>query len=122
MRRTRCGSASGSRGRCGSTTRRPRVRDRGRHSNVTLRSPARRSPRAASLAMNVAVLDLGSTTFHLEVFQVSGEADVTPQLDRKQTLCLGDSVFRTGSIDRWALGEALDAVDDLAKAARETRP
>src|SRR5262245_23252452 len=72
--------------------------------------------------MNVAVLDLGSTTFHLEGFRVTGDDTVTPTIDVKQTLCLGDSVFRTGRIDQWAFGEALDAAADLVRAARETNP
>jgi exopolyphosphatase/guanosine-5'-triphosphate,3'-diphosphate pyrophosphatase len=68
--------------------------------------------------MNIAILDLGSTTFHLELFCVTADGGVAPVLDVKRTLCLGESVFRSGGIDEAARAEGLEAASELVARAR----
>jgi exopolyphosphatase / guanosine-5'-triphosphate,3'-diphosphate pyrophosphatase len=72
--------------------------------------------------MNIAVLDLGSTTFHLESFRAFADGTVASVLDAKRTLCLGDSVFRFGAIDDRAFDEALEAVSVLIDRSRDANP
>ncbi|HEX2677408.1 MAG TPA: hypothetical protein VHM19_12225, partial [Polyangiales bacterium] len=72
--------------------------------------------------MEIAVLDLGSTTFHLQHVRVeSGDGFVTT-LDTKRTPLLGAQVFQDGYIDRRSWLESLEAVWELLKASRACRP
>jgi exopolyphosphatase / guanosine-5'-triphosphate,3'-diphosphate pyrophosphatase len=72
--------------------------------------------------MELAVLDLGSTTFHLQHFRADeGQAFVT-LLDTKRTPLLGAQVFAEGYIDRRAWLESLEAVWELISASRGCRP
>jgi exopolyphosphatase/guanosine-5'-triphosphate,3'-diphosphate pyrophosphatase len=71
--------------------------------------------------MEIACLDLGSNSFHLEHFRVS-EAGCETVLDVKRSVRLGDSVSRSGGIDGrgWSLGYS--AVDELLALSSARRP
>ncbi len=71
--------------------------------------------------MEIAVLDLGSTTFHLQTVRVEpGERFITT-LDTKRTPLLGAQVFVDGYLDRRSWLESLEAVRELVAAARACR-
>jgi len=72
--------------------------------------------------MQIAVLDLGSTTFHLEHFEVGDGGTVTPTHDEKRTLCLGERVFRSGVLDPDAFAESVETATELVAAARARGP
>jgi exopolyphosphatase / guanosine-5'-triphosphate,3'-diphosphate pyrophosphatase len=63
--------------------------------------------------MELAVLDLGSTTFHLQHFQVDADGGLTSCLDIKECTSLGAQVFADGHIDATSRAVALQAVDRL---------
>jgi exopolyphosphatase / guanosine-5'-triphosphate,3'-diphosphate pyrophosphatase len=69
--------------------------------------------------MELAVLDLGSTTFHLQHFQVGAHGDLTSCLDLKECTSLGAQVFRDGYIDEASWAVALGAVARLLNASDE---
>jgi exopolyphosphatase/guanosine-5'-triphosphate,3'-diphosphate pyrophosphatase len=73
--------------------------------------------------MELAVLDLGSTTFHLQHFGVppppqaaglrSADNTLGSVLDVKRSICMGAQVFVDGHIDRASWQRGLDAVSEL---------
>ena len=72
--------------------------------------------------MELAVLDLGSTTFHLQHFgsappsagaQGSADRALSSVLDHKRSICMGAQVFVDGHIDRASWQRGLDAVSEL---------
>ena len=69
--------------------------------------------------MELAVLDLGSTTFHLQHFQVDANGGLTSTLDLKDNVSLGAKVFPSGHIDPQARALALASVDQLMAASNQ---
>lgn len=69
--------------------------------------------------MELAVLDLGSTTFHLQHFQVEAQGRLNSCLDLKQCTSLGAQVFADGFIDAESRAVALKAVDELLQASNQ---
>jgi exopolyphosphatase / guanosine-5'-triphosphate,3'-diphosphate pyrophosphatase len=69
--------------------------------------------------MELAVLDLGSTTFHLQHFSVDADGGLTSCLDLKKCTSLGAQVFTDGHIDPHSRAVALDAVDELLNASNQ---
>lgn len=67
--------------------------------------------------MELAVLDLGSTTFHLQHFQADAQGGLKSCLDLKICTSLGAQVFSDGYIDARSRGVALEAVDELLQAS-----
>jgi len=67
--------------------------------------------------MELAVLDLGSTTFHLQHFQADVQGGLKSCLDLKNCTSLGAQVFADGYIDARSMAIALDAVDELLQAS-----
>jgi len=67
--------------------------------------------------MELAVLDLGSTTFHLQHFQADAQDGPKSCLDLKICTSLGAQVFADGHIDARSRAIALDAVDELLQAS-----
>jgi exopolyphosphatase/guanosine-5'-triphosphate,3'-diphosphate pyrophosphatase len=72
--------------------------------------------------MEIAVLDLGSTTFHLQHIRVDGDAQFTTSLDEKRSICLGAQVFVDGFLNRRSWLEGLNAVRDLLALSRTREP
>jgi exopolyphosphatase/guanosine-5'-triphosphate,3'-diphosphate pyrophosphatase len=72
--------------------------------------------------MDIAVLDLGSTTFHLQHIRVDAAGRFATAFDVKRSLCLGTQVFADGYLDRRSWLESLNAVGELLQASRELRP
>ncbi|HTU58908.1 MAG TPA: hypothetical protein VMF89_10755, partial [Polyangiales bacterium] len=69
--------------------------------------------------MELAVLDLGSTTFHLQHFQADAQGGLKSCLDLKICTSLGAQVFADGYIDARSRTVALDAVDQLLQASNQ---
>lgn len=67
--------------------------------------------------MELAVLDLGSTTFHLQHFQADARGGLKSCLDLKNCTSLGAQVFADGYIDARSRVIALEAVDELLHAS-----
>lgn len=67
--------------------------------------------------MELAVLDLGSTTFHLQHFQADPQGGLKSCLDLKICTSLGAQVFADGYIDARSRAVALEAVDELLQAS-----
>jgi exopolyphosphatase/guanosine-5'-triphosphate,3'-diphosphate pyrophosphatase len=80
------------------------------------------APAAHSRAMEIAVLDLGSATFHLQHIRVDDQAQFATSLDEKRSICLGAQVFADGFLDRRSWLESLSAVQELLDASRARRP
>jgi exopolyphosphatase/guanosine-5'-triphosphate,3'-diphosphate pyrophosphatase len=72
--------------------------------------------------MEIAVLDLGSTTFHLEHFRLEGDSAIASCLDEKRAIVLGNQVFAHGFVDRRSWLESLNAVRELMEPSRARRP
>src|SRR3954451_20992837 len=72
--------------------------------------------------MEIAVLDLGSTTFHLQHIRVEDQGRFSTSLDLKRSLCLGSQVFARGFIDWSACAESLTAVWELLAASSAAKP
>jgi exopolyphosphatase / guanosine-5'-triphosphate,3'-diphosphate pyrophosphatase len=72
--------------------------------------------------MDIAVLDLGSTTFHLQHLRMDTSGASTTTLDAKRSLCLGSQVFADGYLDRRSWLESLDAVWALLELSDEHKP
>ncbi|HKP62424.1 MAG TPA: hypothetical protein VJV78_37075, partial [Polyangiales bacterium] len=72
--------------------------------------------------MEIAVLDLGSTTFHLQHIRVDAQERFSTSLDLKRSLCLGRQVFARGFIDWSAWAECLNAVWELLEASNAAKP
>jgi len=68
--------------------------------------------------MELAVLDLGSTTFHLQHFVRAADGALASVLDQKQSICLGAQVFVDGYIDATSWQRALQAVAELLAASQ----
>jgi exopolyphosphatase/guanosine-5'-triphosphate,3'-diphosphate pyrophosphatase len=71
--------------------------------------------------MEIACLDLGSNTFHLQHLRVSHHGFETV-LDHKHSVRLGDGVSRTGGIDARGWREGHAAVADLLARSHARRP
>jgi exopolyphosphatase/guanosine-5'-triphosphate,3'-diphosphate pyrophosphatase len=67
--------------------------------------------------MSLAVLDLGSSSFHLMVAQPDGQGGLVRVLDRKRMVRLAASTFTGGFIDDDACHRGLDAVGELLACA-----
>jgi exopolyphosphatase/guanosine-5'-triphosphate,3'-diphosphate pyrophosphatase len=67
--------------------------------------------------MELAVFDLGSTTFHLQHFQADAQGGLKSCLDLKICTSLGAQVFADGYIDARSRAVALEAVDELLQAS-----
>ena len=75
--------------------------------------------------MEIAVLDLGSTTFHLQHIVLDGEAPFatsSTSLDIKRSICLGAQVFSDGFLDRTSWSDSLGAVAELLETSRAYKP
>lgn len=72
--------------------------------------------------MDIAVLDLGSTTFHLQHLRMDASGSSSTTLDVKRSLCLGSQVFADGYLDRRSWLESLDAVWSLLTSSDEHKP
>lgn len=72
--------------------------------------------------MEIAVLDLGSTTFHLQHVRIEAGDRFETTLDTKRTPVLGAQVFADGFIDRRSWLESLEAVRELVTASQACRP
>ena len=72
--------------------------------------------------MEIAVLDLGSTTFHLEHIRVDEAGRFETCLDAKRSLCLGTQVFTHGHIDRPSWNGCLNAVWELLAMSDAAKP
>lgn len=72
--------------------------------------------------MEIAVLDLGSTTFHLQHIHVDGDGRFTTTLDQKRSLCIGTQVFTDGFIDSASWKACLAAVWELLEVSDSTKP
>jgi hypothetical protein len=71
--------------------------------------------------MRIAVLDLGSTTFHLQHVEL-GEGTFHCTLDEKLTLRLGDQVFPKGHFDAATRACVVNSVADLLTRSAAQRP
>ncbi len=60
--------------------------------------------------MELAVLDLGSTTFHLQHIRVAEDGTFSTALDHKRTICLGTQVFADGYLNDRSWDEAASPV------------
>src|SRR5258705_3637396 len=72
--------------------------------------------------MEIAVLDLGSTTFHLEHFRLEGDSAIASCLDEKRAIVLGNQVFAHGFVDRRSWVGSLNAVRELMGPSRGRPP
>jgi exopolyphosphatase/guanosine-5'-triphosphate,3'-diphosphate pyrophosphatase len=72
--------------------------------------------------MELAVLDLGSTTFHLQHIRVDEVGRFSTTLDLKRSLCLGTQVFSNGFIDEASWDACLGAVWELLEASDAAKP
>jgi exopolyphosphatase/guanosine-5'-triphosphate,3'-diphosphate pyrophosphatase len=72
--------------------------------------------------MEIAVLDLGSTTFHLQHIQVDDAGRFSTSLDLKRSLCIGTQVFSDGFIDAVSWKACLSAVWELLEASDGSKP
>lgn len=72
--------------------------------------------------MDIAVLNLGSTTFHLQHIRVDASGRFSNGLDVKRSLCLGTQVFADGYLDRRSWLASLNAVSELLRASGEHKP
>jgi exopolyphosphatase/guanosine-5'-triphosphate,3'-diphosphate pyrophosphatase len=66
--------------------------------------------------MEIAVLDLGSTTLHLQTFRVGRR--LSPELDIKRTTLLGAQVFADGRIDARSWLVHVETFGELLRALR----
>lgn len=72
--------------------------------------------------MEIAILDLGSTSFHLEHFSFSPRGALEVTLDIKQPLSFGKQVFTDGQINPQSWAEGLEAVGSLLEQSRLAKP
>jgi exopolyphosphatase / guanosine-5'-triphosphate,3'-diphosphate pyrophosphatase len=72
--------------------------------------------------MEIAVLDLGSTTFHLQHLRMEGESGLATSLDEKRAIVIGNPIFAQGFLDRRSWLESLNAVRELLEMSRKRRP
>ena len=71
--------------------------------------------------LEVAVLDLGSNSFHLEHFSFDGAGGWKQTLDAKQTLQLGHQVFADGYLDQLSQDKAHVCVAELLQLSQRGR-
>jgi exopolyphosphatase/guanosine-5'-triphosphate,3'-diphosphate pyrophosphatase len=69
-------------------------------------------------SMEFAVLDLGSTTFHLQHICVDAEGHVSTRVDEKRSTCLGAQVFVDGFLNAASWLESLQAFSELLELSR----
>ena len=72
--------------------------------------------------MKIAVLDLGSTSFHLSVIEADREGHMERLLRRREMLHLSAAVARHGHLPEDLCGKAVRAVRILRRAADEAAP
>lgn len=72
--------------------------------------------------MEIAVLDLGSTTFHLQHIRVDDAGRFSTSLDLKRSLCIGSQVFTDGFIDQASWSACLAAVWELLEVSDRAEP
>jgi exopolyphosphatase/guanosine-5'-triphosphate,3'-diphosphate pyrophosphatase len=72
--------------------------------------------------MEIAVLDLGSTTFHLQHIRVDDAGRFSTTVDLKRSLCIGTQVFTDGFIDQTSWEACLGAVWELLQASDAGKP
>ena len=72
--------------------------------------------------MEIGVLDLGSTTFHLQHIRIDEKAQFSTTWDEKRSLCLGAQVFADGYLDRRSWIEGLTAAEQLLTTSQEQKP
>ena len=72
--------------------------------------------------MEIAVLDLGSTTFHLQHIRVDGAGQFSTCLDEKRSNCLGAQVFSAGFLDHRAWLNGMTSVDELLELSQTRHP
>jgi len=72
--------------------------------------------------MRIAVLDLGSTSFHVSVFDVDSRGQMERVLRRRVTLHLSASVARCGHLPEDLCAKAVRAVRTLRRAADRAAP
>jgi exopolyphosphatase / guanosine-5'-triphosphate,3'-diphosphate pyrophosphatase len=70
----------------------------------------------------IAAIDLGSSSFHLVVAEVSGEDRFHVIAREKERVCLGDSVFRSGKIDDESFARGIAALRRLREIAADHAP
>lgn len=75
-----------------------------------------------SRIMEIACLDLGSNSFHLQHFRVSEAGVPISAFDEKRLVKLGASVARTGAIDSHAWQLGLDAIAQLLSLSQQRHP
>ena len=69
--------------------------------------------------MRVAILDLGSSSFHALIADILDDGDLVPIRRERELLHLGATVARTGAVPAAVLAEARAAVERLRAAADE---
>lgn len=67
--------------------------------------------------MKISVLDMGSTTFHLQVFEVDGNGNFRTNLSDRRALHLGRDVYSSGRIGEGIWEHAVTTVGELLDAA-----
>jgi exopolyphosphatase/guanosine-5'-triphosphate,3'-diphosphate pyrophosphatase len=72
--------------------------------------------------MEIAILDLGSTTFHLEHIRVDGAGRFATTVDEKRSLRIGTQVFADGFIAEATWNACLAAVRELLEASDAGKP
>ena len=80
------------------------VRDVDEEELTVVRRAVRRSP------ARIAAIDLGSSSFHLVIAEVSGEDRFHVIAREKERVYLGDSVFRSGRIDEESFARGIAAL------------
>jgi len=71
--------------------------------------------------MQIAVVDLGSTTFHLQHIAVDGDGHFHTVLDDKRSTCLGTQMFADGFVGGASWAQSLRAVAELLELSRSVR-
>jgi exopolyphosphatase / guanosine-5'-triphosphate,3'-diphosphate pyrophosphatase len=69
----------------------------------------------------VAVLDLGSASFHLVIADVKEPASITVVVDKREDLALGRSVGETGGVERSGIDRAISVAKRFAEKAKRAR-
>lgn len=72
--------------------------------------------------MRISVLDLGSTTFHAQVFEVDADGQFHTRADARRPIHLGRDVYSVGRIGQAKWDEALATVSELLELTRINRP
>ncbi len=80
------------------------------------------TPSAQTTGMSVAVLDLGSNSFHLLVAKLAGDGGLVTLESCKEMVRLGQGTLQNGFLDDAAFRRGLDAIGRLTARAREHGP